>query len=345
MDDVRELNLKPNKSFYLTETPKISTHSQPVSKSAIHVPMGYDSMTASCSYRNNNFQNSDDEYYKRYEHDEAPVKESSLHNSSSLKDGKVTLTDSELDKIEIQVFSNVSQQLQTDESSVSSLESNIKFFKTTVQEIFDNFYANMRDFELYKKRFHEILAKNREDSLGDMEDFIKDMIHHIMSSDASNESNKSESLTESEVNAKTWSGHGDGSQAIIPRENTSGVKNTDDILRIILMNDGPCVQIKMNDRNHLSEINIKSPNLDAAKNQIASADNLKKLAAKKLLLENYIQQEVNAPDREIPVKVSYAKKNIHLDEDFAPNYSGDSKSFMARLCNYLCKRFRRNSFG
>lgn len=97
-------------------------------------------------------------------------------------DKKDSITNSDLDKLEMKILSKISQELQTDDDDVSSLESNIKLFRTTVQQIFDNFYSNMQDFELYKKRFNEILERNKEDSFPEMEEFIRDMIQNIGSS-------------------------------------------------------------------------------------------------------------------------------------------------------------------
>ncbi|KAJ8736016.1 hypothetical protein PYW08_006672 [Mythimna loreyi] len=364
------------------------------------------------------------EYYKKYEHDEVPVKDSNLKNIPKIRD-KGSLTNSELDKLESKIFKNMSQELQTDnDNSRSSLESNIKFFKTTVLEIFDNFYASMRDFELYKRRFNEILEKNKEDAVADMEDFIKDMIQHIMSSETllsgdarisndlavfsvrdkemSIESRKSDdhasvSLGEKDISNDTDGGKSTDLASISFRDKQTNVShfddessydttnsavenlhsvieayrndnyltdstldenppkaktdksppNKDEIFNIFLLSGNPCVQIKINDRNLLSEINIKEPvkEPDSGKH-VASAENMQRLAAKKMELEKYVNveqdQDSNVPDREIPVKVSYAKKNIYLNEDFSQERDTE-KSFIAKLCNFLCKKFRKNS--
>lgn len=314
------------------------------------------------------------EYYKKYEHDELPVKDSNQQEFTTVGD-KGSLTNSELDKLEMKIFKNMSQELQTDDNSISSLESNIKFFKTTVQEIFDNFYASMRDFELYKKRFQEILAKNKEEAVGDMEEFIKDMIHHIMSSESciSNDPKKSDdiSLKDKETNMS----HIDDQSSLISNTNSAAenlhsvieaYKNDnyltdstfdekalkakrpsrkEEIFNIYLLSGSPCVQIKMNDRNLLSEINIKEPCINESEGKhVASAENMESLAAKKIELEKYVEQQQdnnnNMPDREIPVKVSYAKKNIHLNEDFSHDRECE-KSLISKICNFLCKKFRK----
>ncbi|CAH0592781.1 unnamed protein product [Chrysodeixis includens] len=318
------------------------------------------------------------EYYKKYEHDEVPVKDSNYKDLTSIGD-KGSLTNSQLDKLEMKIFQNMSQELQTEENSHSSLDSNIKFFRTTVQEIFDNFYASMREFELYKKRFHEILAKNKEDAVADMEDFIKDMIQHIMSSETSlsesKKSNDNASLSqkqqdketnisnkddESSLATKTGSGIDNMNPVVEAYKNdnyltdstvednaskSKGPSTKDEIFNIILLNGDPCVQIKMTDRCLLSAINIKeSAANDSFGKHVASADNIKRLKAKKKEIEEYVQQQqvVSLPDRDIPVKVSYAKKNIHLDEDFNSDRETE-KSFIAKICNFLCKKFRKTS--
>lgn len=330
------------------------------------------------------------QYYKKYEHDEVPVKDLTLQSYTNVGD-KGSLTNSELDKLEMKIFKNMSQELQTDNNSVASLESNIKFFKTTVQEIFDNFYASIRDFEAYKKRFHEILAKNQEEAVADMEDFIKDMIQHIMSSDSSlsNESRKgctksdSSNRTDdfSSVDAKDGDTYAknqvnleetitletantnSGTESVQPfveayknedyyTDSTmedmkayKGVSPKEEVFNIYLLSGNPCVQIKMNDRNLLSEINIKEPSNSMGDSKyVASAENMRRLADKKMELEKYVEQEQNyydGPDIEIPVKVSYAKKNIHLNEDFTHDRESE-KSFIAKICSFLCRKFRKS---
>lgn len=303
------------------------------------------------------------EYYKRYDHDEIPVKD--FNDTSNMGDNeKNSITTSELEKLETKVFSNISQELQTDESSKSSLETNIKFFKTTVQEIFDNFYNSMRDYEQYKKRFQEILAKSQEESLAEMEDFIKDMIQHIMSSETSfantsdvegveikdketNVSHISESINSQSTNERLIEAYRNDNY--LTDSTLDDIKNkrvdTEETLNIFLLGGNPCLEIKMNGRNLLSEINIK--HRTHAEGHVASADNLKMLAAKKLEMEKYLKRQLDnqMSDREIPVKSSFAKKNIHLNEDFVCNESNGTKSFMSKLCHFLCKKFRKNSFG
>lgn len=309
------------------------------------------------------------EYFKRFEHDEVPVKDSA---DSYLKPKiKVSLTNTDLEKLETRIFENVSQELPTDNGSQSSLESNMKIFKTTVEQIFASFYTSMRDFDNYKSRFHAILDRGTEGSIDDMEDFIKDMFEHIMSSENS-ASDVSSPLQKTmdptlEPGAKgTVSCSGStrtepSSTAVLdayknesyltdstpdeftPRETCIKVE---EILNIFFLGDNPSVEIKMNDRNLLSEINLGEPCEIATASSIASADNFKKLDAKRLEVQRYIrQQNHNIPDRNIPVKVSCAKKNIYLNEDFGRTVSSEpSRSLISKICNILCKKFRKSSF-
>lgn len=301
--------------------------------------------------------NSDGEYYKNYEHDDAPVKEFSIDKPASVRGGKVCLTNSDLDRLEMKIYSNVSEELQTDESSIRSLESNIKFFKTTVQELLDTFYASMKDFELYKKRFHDILKKNHQDSLEEMEAFIKDIIQNISESESgvTSDSKSTEMFeitydaNESGKNSSDTFDEGNTPLSNVTNQDltsTCSSTNKEEIYNIFLLSSDPCVAIKVNKRNLLSEINMKNPRHDIRKKQIASADNLHKLAAKQIEIGKYIRQrrDCKLSDVEIPVKVSYAKKNIHLDEDFIQS-DGDSKSFIMRICNFLCNKFRKTALG
>lgn len=376
-------NLKARHSFYGAETRRKDFHSENSWKSDMNV-----NTSSSIKIENNNCRSGQEvyqpqrvnhgepgAYYKRYEHDEIPVKDNSNKSFviKSRESGKASLTNSDLEKLEDKIYKNISQELQTDDSSISSLESNIKIFKTTVQEIFDNFYTSMRDFELYKKRFDEIVAKNREDSLADMEAFIKDMIHHIMSSD-SNLSHESRNWVDMPNLEIKDTGDATNSSAASTKQTdklleslhsvVEAYKNEnyltdstfddklskldtctkkDEILNIYLLSGVPCVQIKMNDRNLLSEINIKDQTCQD-EHHVASAENLKKLAAKKQELEKYVKQqyEGQVPDREIPVKVSFAKKNIYLNEDFAHERDKeDNRSLISKICSYICKKFRK----
>lgn len=383
-------NLSLRHSFYDGDTPRDSLQSDASWKSDVNVSArvkpGYHTkhQVSQCS---SNFRNSSsgDCYYKRYEHDEIPVKENSDITQVIRRDVEtrnsdlVSLTNSDLEKLEKKIYKNISQELQTDDSSVSGLESNIKFFKTTVLEIFDNFYNSMKDFEIYKQRFEDILAKSRIDAVADMEDFIKDMINHIMSSDSNithdNKKWVERSVTEiKEGDLKTHSNttsvtekqtaklleslhsvveayKNDNYLTDSTGEDTPSKLNTstktEEIFNIYLLSGTPCVQIKMNDRILMSEINIKDSIRNKGDNHGASADDLKKLADKKLELEEYVKQQPEAPqvpDREIPVKVSFAKKNIYLNEDFTyyDREKDVNKSFMSKICSYICKKLRKN---
>lgn len=302
------------------------------------------------------------EYYKRYEHDEIPVKESSLSNSDSGHkqeeeyNGIVSLVN------ETMLKSN-SEKLDTD-NSYTSLESNIKFFRTTVQQIFDNFYSTMQDFDLYKQKFQLILQKNRAESIAEMEDFIKDMIQHIMSSDSvSNPIRVTSTATELE-DEQTVTGE---SQSEIPTLSEPGTDNMESLIEAYkndnyltdsiadeksiptkstqdayLLDHVPLLGIKVNERSQLSEMNIKASS-NKLENQVASADDLKKLAAKRKELDKYVKQiqDHKGTDREIPVKISSPKKNIYLDEDFSVDRVKPDRSFLVKICNYICKRFRK----
>lgn len=305
------------------------------------------------------------EYYKRYEHDEMPVKESSLSNSDSgTKQGHeysgiVSLTNAT-------ILKSKSEKLDTD-NSYSSLESNIKFFRTTVQQIFDNFYSTMKDFELYKKKFQLILQKNKAESIAEMEDFIKDMIQHIMSSDSVSNYNRGTSIATETRDEQTVT---DDSQSERPTlsdavtdnveslfeaykndnyltdsvadEKSIPTKSTQDAVNTYLLGHVPFLEIKGNERNQLSEMCIKDSG-NKVENQVASAEDLKKLAAKRKELDKYVKQIQNykGPDREIPVKISSPKKNIHLDEDFAVHRENTDKSLLVKICNYICKKIRK----
>ncbi|KAJ0182249.1 hypothetical protein K1T71_001618 [Dendrolimus kikuchii] len=361
----QRLSLRARHSYCIQQSSKHSSHSNNHRSDTNLISNETNTPSSSRYYVDSNVSFSDKghgEYYKRYEHDAIPVKDS--NNTNDIGDNeKNSITNSALDKLEKKVFSNISQELQTKDSSKSSLESNIKFFKTTVQEIFNNFYNSMRDYEQYKKRFQEILAKSQEESLAEMEDFIKDMIQHIMSSETSiantsdiegvevkdketNVSHVSDSTYTQSTNDRLVEAYKNDNY--LTDSTLDDVRNkpvdTEEIFNIFLLGEAPCLQIKMNGRNLLSEINIKDQK--HFENNAASAENLKMLAAKRLELEKYLkrQHDNQMPDREIPVKSSFAKKNIYLNEDFVHECS-DAKSFMAKLCNFLCKKFRKNSFG
>lgn len=314
----------------------------------------------------------DGEYYKSYEYDELAVKETD--NILPIETMKYKcLTNSELDNLERRINNNLSQELQTDDRSLGSLDSNIKFFKTTVEKIFDNFYTCMSDFELYKKRFNEILNKSKEGSVDDMEEFIKDMFEHIMSSEhslAKFNQHSGEIVHELDEPKNYVSSCGDSAahgtsitelQEAFKNEhyltdstegsNRSKKSEIDERFKIFYVAGDPRVDINLIGRNMLSEINVKALERPTTTElSIASADNLRKVAAKKLELEKHMNHEYgcnvhNASYRDIPVKVSFAKKNIYLNEDFACSAENNEcpKSFLAKLCSRLCRKFRRNT--
>ncbi|KOB76925.1 Uncharacterized protein OBRU01_04888 [Operophtera brumata] len=301
------------------------------------------------------------EYYKKYEYDEVPVKDCSTESSSFLTPkNKGSLTNSDLEKLENRIFKNVSEELQTEDSRLTILESNIKFFKTTVERIFDSFYANMKDFEYYKSRFNDIIARSRDGSLDDMENFIADMFEHIMSSETSacnitseqkvDEAASSANTDKADLNKSTsaFEAYKNENYLTDSTDEDTSAKETSskvqEILSIILLGGNPCVQIKMNDQNQISEKDIRGAR-EKFINCVASADDIK-MAAKKMELERHVtRQDHNGPDRDIPVRVSYARQNIYLNEDFAHQDDGDnSKSLISKIC-MLCKKFRKNYFS
>lgn len=359
-------------SSHCQESNKSSTNSSTFSKSDLNFAS---SINRNECLKTPKSLGSQGEYYKRYEHDEVPVKDSSTdHSNSNTNNNKKSLTNSELEKLEARIFKNVSQELQTDDGSLSSLESNIKIFKTTVEKIFDNFYTSMRDFEHYKSRFHAILDRSKDGSIDDMEDFIRDIFDHIMSSENS-ASNISRQISQKSAETTTLEPRDKdtfssiGSTYTEPNLSTGVLEayrndhyltdstidenaprgkglQVEEILNIFLLGGNPCVQIKMNDRKLLSEINIQKPS-EVRASAIASADDIKTRAAKRLEVERYVkQQDHNIPERNIPIKISYAKKNIYLNEDFARNENSEpSKSLISKICNILCKKFRKSTFG
>ncbi|XP_038220802.1 uncharacterized protein LOC119838772 [Zerene cesonia] len=308
------------------------------------------------------------EYYKRYEHDEIPVKDDTSNDNSFKEDrtsagAKDSITNSDLDKLEFKILNTMSQELQTEDMSIESLESNIKLFKITVQEIFDNFYANLQDYEFYKRKYNEILAKNQEDIVQEMEDFIKDMIQHIISSDNSATNSKTQTRDKSvsfdlpsersplsTVEAYRNQNYSTDSTFDESSNYKPGSNKKEETLNIYLLTGTPYVAIRMNNRNLLSDMNVRDSVLDEIEGQLASAENIKKIAAKKLQLEKYVTQQrvQTSRERDIPIKISSAKKDIPLNEDFINNNNSQEqsiKSFMSKICNYICKRFRKSSFN
>ncbi|XP_059045441.1 uncharacterized protein LOC131841193 [Achroia grisella] len=380
---MQDSRLKIGYNYCASKLPKELIESKKSWKSVVNLAKNKDVLNAERSKSGPNVTNKTkskfNDYYKRYDHDEVPVKDYANLNENFANDleigdnDRASLTNSELERIEKKVYNNISQELQTNERSISTLESNIKLIRATVQEIFDNFNTNMRDFELYKKKFHEILAKNQAEQIGDMKEFLKDIIHHIMSSESSlspennkldikNQGNCNDGTGEIILTSKKNGSLLESLHSVVEAyknenyltdstldENSSKIKTCTkkEIFNIYLLSGMPFVQIKMNDRNLLSEINIKDPTatLENSDSHIASAENLKRLAAKKIELEQYVKQQQDLPEREIPVKVSFAKNNIHMNEDFTHDKDlEDNKSFMAKICSYICKKFRKNSF-
>ncbi|XP_061709267.1 uncharacterized protein LOC133519272 [Cydia pomonella] len=302
------------------------------------------------------------EYYKRYDYDIVPVKDTlTSETSTDSRTERISLTESYLNNIE----RNISEELQTD-SSTNTLDSSIKFFKVTVEEIFSKFYDNMHDFELYKKKFHDILSKEQGECVEEMEDFIKDIIRHIMSSESSDlnpklqykdVSENSDSISKLEdmqsvmeafknenYNSMESTSDEKGSKS---KQELKDTVNNAETLNIYLMSKNPYLKIMMNNNNsHLSEIQImercNSYNQGVSK-LVASADDMKMLSAKKMelaMLET-LKDGPEFTDREIPVKISFAKKNIHSDDESHRESNRTEKSFLGCLCSYLCKKLRK----
>lgn len=340
--------LKSHHSLHYQGTAKSSssTKFEIYSKSDIDI-----ALSSSCSNEENQDLNLiPGEYYKRYEHDEVPVKDS---NSTGIV-AKGSLTNSELEKIETRIYDNISQKLEN-EDSTSSLESNIKFFKTTVEKVFDNFHASMRDFEVYRLRFQEIIAKNTKSSIEDMEDFIKDMFEHILSSGSCSSENSvaaaevtyaPETLEPTKTNSSLLDAYVNENyltDSTLDDDSPKGKSaRIEELFHLLIQND-PHVHETLNKRPLLSEINIRKPRERMSASPAASADNLKKWAAKRMEVEIYDRQQNDTlePDREIPVKPSFAKKDIYLDEDFSSKENNDkSKSILYKICSLICKKFR-----
>lgn len=355
--------MKVHHSYHVQEPTKPSTDSAVYAKSHLSVPL---SSIRDVHAKVQNLGNQG-EYYKKYEHDEVPVKDSSSDNSSYLTPkNKGSLTNSELEKLEKRIFENVSDDLHTEDCCLSSLESNIKFFKSTVENIFNNFYTSMRDFEHYKNRFNEILVRSKDGSLDGMEDFITDMFDHIICSEnlpACDVKQRSKDTPAFELEVKASSSSRDtytvesnistpfeaykNDNYLIDSIDDSSAKeksyNVQETKSVFLFRENPCVQIN-NDKNLISEKH-REP-IKTITCCIASADNMQKIAEKKLELERYVRwQDHNIPERDIPVRVSYAKKNIYLNEDFGCTDNGNnSKSLISKFCSSLCKKIRKIYF-
>ncbi|CAG4953887.1 unnamed protein product [Colias eurytheme] len=195
-----------------------------------------------------------------------------------------------------------------------------------------------------------------------MEDFIKDMIQHIISSHNSAASSQTETKDKSisfdlpsersplsTVEAYRNQNYSTDSTFDESSNCKTSSNKKEETLNIYLLTGTPYVAIRMNNRNLVSEINVRESVMDDIEGQLASAENIKKIAAKKLQLEKYVtQQRVQTrTERDIPIKISSAKKDIPLNEDFIYNNCQEQsvKSFMSKICNYICKRFRKSSFN
>ncbi|CAG9581922.1 unnamed protein product [Danaus chrysippus] len=307
-----------------------------------------------------------EEYYKKYELDEIPVKDDCSFNDHSFSEGydsgtgdnKDSITNSDLDKLEMKIMTRMSQELLTDTSTVSSLDSNLKLFKTTVQQIFDNFRDSMCDFEDYKKRFNEIIQKNKGDSVTELEEFISNMLHNIRSSEVSVSNNKN--IEETDRNNEVICPKDyENNQEILTVNNSSTIINdfeyspssntasNSGMLNTCLVSEFPCLDVKITERNILSERNFREPCLNDV-GHLASADNIKLWRRKNIEIEKYVSEQDHynvydtKMDRDIPVKNSCAMKNIHLNEKFVNDKDKEeNKFFMFKICSYICKKLRK----
>lgn len=237
-----------------------------------------------------------------------------------------------------------SQELQTD-SSFESFDSNVKIFKTTIQEIFDRFYTNMNDFEYYKQRFQEIVARNQEEDVDKMEDFIKDVIQNI----TSEKSVKENQLSNEESEDKNIISMNTSSETRTYTINSLASSEFNPNCNIYLLSNAPYVQIKMNNRHMLSEININSANsLSNCKTEknVISTENFQKIAEKESELEKYASGDnlESKIDKEIPIKNTSARNNIFQDENESRrnNNNTENYSIIYRLCKYFCKKLKKN---
>lgn len=341
--------IKKRHSFYTAQSPELScSREQETCKSEILISTNNSSKMS----KDDNLighKEDFDQYYKKYDYDTVPVRDDNTYtNSRNSGDDRYSITNSEIDRLEIRILRKISQELQTDDSSLGTLDSNIKIFKTTVQQIFGNFYENMYDYELYKQKFNEILEKNRGDSVVDMENFIKDLINHIGSSESSTSDieNRARHGDIPTTTLETFKNDNYLTDSTFDEESSKCNTETkkEDTVNIFLVGGTPYLEIKMTDRSLFSEINIRHKHLESIK-ELASAENIKKVAAKNLELQRYDQREqLVLKDRDIPVKSSCAKKNM-LDEENDAEKDDGSKFFIFKICNYICRKIRRNAFG
>lgn len=341
--------IKKRHSFYTAHSPELScSREQETCKSEILISTNNSSKMS----KDDNLighKEDFDQYYKKYDYDTVPVRDDNTYtNSQNSGDDRYSITNSEIDRLEIRILRKISQELQTDDSSLGTLDSNIKIFKTTVQQIFGNFYENMHDYELYKQKFNEILEKNRGDSVVEMENFIKDLINHIGSSESSTSDieNRARHGDIPTTTLETFKNDNYLTDSTFDEESSKCNTETkkEDTVNIFLVGGTPYLEIKMTDRSLFSEINIRHKHLESIK-ELASAENIKKVAAKNLELQRYDQREqLVLKDRDIPVKSSCAKKNM-LDEENDAEKDDGSKFFIFKICNYICRKIRRNAFG
>lgn len=302
-----------------------------------------------------------EQYYKRYDHDEVPVKDSS---------GKlnIKLTDSKLNAIEKEALRDIDEPILP--RSSSNTDANLTIFKITVQEILSNFFTKMEDFEDYKRRFYELLNKDPRNSTAGMEEFIKDMIKHIVSqSTISNTSNKTVKKT-SAKDVKTddmmmtdtttcmSSVRGEYNPNRESNFTTLCDRNSLDSLDLFKL------FISSNDAKEYARSEMLLNSSRPKNRQVTSADDINKFLTEKLELEGFIVQQMKSPvdfkDTVIPMKNTSPKMDFNIvkaesisQREFKQRDTNTNnvierdnrKSFLSKICGFFCRKLRRYSIN
>lgn len=259
-----------------------------------------------------------------------------------------------------------------DSNSDPTLESNLILLRATIEDIIDKCNNNLRDIERQKKRYNEIIG-NRSDSVDEMEEFKKDMLKYIISTESINKHFRNETsflypINESMIMDKcrlerrmrvaayemahtsrttfTIDEVPEESDSFYEKGNSNTVTNSGASCNIYLLPKMHYEQSTLGDKKLSSEIHVtyKRHGGKKLKKESASAENFMKIAEKRRQVEKYVSQELRPKDvnREIPIKVSYAKNNIHRKESIENDKSEGSTSIMYKICSYLCRRVRRS---
>ncbi|GBP51757.1 hypothetical protein EVAR_97034_1 [Eumeta japonica] len=261
-------------------------------------------------------------------------------------------------KINLQIaLKNNRSQLKLEESTVS-LDSDVKAFKDSVQELLENFFRSVKDFECYKQKYNEIIQKHQENSLTEMEQFVKELLYHVMlGAELTEQSGKeiflssgSDQLRPSNesINVENYlldniSVQHDINNSSVLYEKISSIWRksslftTDDFSNLNL-----CCQSKVREMNVLSATDVvTSKGLDAVKRKRAtSLDNMKRVAS----VTSQDTVEIDSADIPIPIKISHAKKDIRIDNECDCRESSENtKSFLAKVCGYICRIFRKDN--